>query len=151
MTSNRKVQRTDNKVPIDLIAQPSKFLLDTNVVIALMKGNLNVVEHIKRHIPRDICVCSITLHELYFSACKSQRREENLARIGTLNLEVLQFDTQDAFFAGEVRATLAAAGTPIGSLDTLIAGIALARGLTLVTHNTREFQRVPGLVIEDWQ
>ena len=66
-----------------------------------------------------------------------------------MQFEVLDFDREDARQAGELRARLAAAGTPIG--DVLIAGQALARGLTLVTHNTGEFQRVPGLRIEDWE
>lgn len=126
-------------------------MLDTNAVIALMKGNQHFITRIKRHAPRDICISSITLHELYFGACKSQRRTENLALIGHLNLERLPFADEDALSAGEIRASLAAAGTPIGPLDVLIAGVALARGLTLVTHNTREFERVAGLRIEDWQ
>ena len=127
------------------------FLLDTNAVIALMKGNQRFITQIKQHAPTEICIASITLHELYFGACKSQRRAENLARIELLNLDVLPFDEQDAFSAGEVRANLAAAGTPIGPLDVLIAGVALARGLILVTHNTREFERVANLRFSDWQ
>lgn len=136
------------------VAKPKageKFLLDTNAVIALMKGNQRFIVQIKQHAPSAIGITSITLHELYFGACKSQRRAENLARVGLLNFEVLPFDHEDAFSAGEVRASLAAAGTPIGPLDVLIAGVALCRGLTLVTHNTREFQRVVGLRLTDWQ
>jgi tRNA(fMet)-specific endonuclease VapC len=72
------------------------------------------------------------------------------ARVDALRFEVLDFDREDARQAGELRARLAAAGTPIGSYDVLIAGQALARALTL-THNTSEFQRVPGLRIEDWE
>jgi tRNA(fMet)-specific endonuclease VapC len=68
-----------------------------------------------------------------------------------LQFEVLDFDRENARQAGELRTRLAAAGTPIGAYDVLIAGQALARALTLVTHNTGEFQRVPGLRIEDWE
>ena len=128
-----------------------KYVLDTNAVIALMKGDKRFIAKIKQHAPTDICMTSITLHELYYGACKSQRRAENLARIELLKLEVLPFDEQDALSAGEVRASLAAAGTPIGPLDVLIAGAALARNLTLVTHNTREFERVSDLRLADWQ
>lgn len=128
-----------------------QFLLDTNAVIALMKGTPHFVAQIKRHQPSAFCITSITLHELYFGASKSVRRAENLARISLLNLHVLEFDEQDALFAGEARASLAAAGTPIGPLDTLIAGVALARGLTLITHNTGEFKRVAGLRVSDWE
>ncbi len=80
-------------------------------------------------------------HELYFGAFKSVRVEENLARLGALRLEVIPFDKEDAIAAGNIRATCALAGTPIGPFDTLIAGQALCRGLTLVTANTREFSR----------
>jgi tRNA(fMet)-specific endonuclease VapC len=68
-----------------------------------------------------------------------------------LRFEVLDFDREDARKAGEIRASLANAGTPVGPYDVLIAGQAVARGLTLVTNNTREFQRVASLRIEDWQ
>jgi tRNA(fMet)-specific endonuclease VapC len=132
-------------------AGAEQFLLDTNAVIALMKGVPHFVEQIKKHEPSAFCITSITLHELYFGACKSVRRTENLARIRLLNFQVLEFDEQDALFAGEARASLAAAGTPIGPLDTLIAGVALARGLTLITHNTPEFKRVAGLRVNDWE
>ncbi len=128
-----------------------KYVLDTNAVIALMKGDQRFIAKIKLHAPTDICITSITLHELYYGACKSQRRAENLARIEGLKLEVLHFDAQDALSAGKVRARLAAAGTPIGPLDLLIAGAALARGLTLVTRNTGEFERVADLRLADWQ
>ena len=128
-----------------------KFVLDTNAVIALVKGDQRFIAKITQHVPNDICMTSITLHELYYGACKSQRRAENLARIELLKLEVLPFDEQDALSAGTVRASLAAAGTPIGPLDVLIAGAALARKLTLVTHNTREFERVSDLRLADWK
>ena len=68
-----------------------------------------------------------------------------------LQFAVLDFDREDARRAGELRAQLSVAGTPIGPYDVLIAGQALARGLTLVTHNTREFGRIAGLKFEDWE
>ena len=90
-------------------------------------------------------------HELFNGACRSARQAQNLALLDGLRLAVLEFDKEDARQAGEVRALLAAAGTPIGPYDVLIAGQALARGLVLVTHNVGEFARVAGLQIEDWQ
>ena len=76
---------------------------------------------------------------------------ENLVRIESLRFEVLAFDREDARHADEIRAMLAAAGTPIGPYDVLIAGQAIARSLTLITHNVREFQCVPALKLEDWE
>jgi tRNA(fMet)-specific endonuclease VapC len=96
-------------------------------------------------------VSAIVTHELYFGAYRSSRMAENLARLDGLRLAVLDFDNEDARHAGEVRAALAAAGTPIGPYDVLIAGQALARGMTLVTRNMQEFQRVASLRAEDWE
>ena len=94
---------------------------------------------------------AIVAHELFYGAYKAQRRAQNLARVEALQFQVVEFDREDARQAGEIRAQLAASGTPIGPYDVLIAGQALARGLTLVTHNTREFERIPGLTCEDWE
>ena len=128
-----------------------KFLLDSNAVIALMKGHSGFLTRLRQHQPRDFGISAIVGHELFYGAYKGQRTAENLARVDALQFEVLDFDREDARQAGELRARLAAAGTPIGAYDVLIAGQALARALTLVTHNTGEFQRVPGLRIEDWE
>lgn len=128
-----------------------KFLLDTNAVIAVLGGKPSVLAKLKQHHPRDFGIPSIVLHELFFGAVKSSRASENLARVDALQFEVVDLDREDARRAGEVRAHLAAAGTPIGPYDALIAGQALARSLVLITHNTREFQRVPALSFEDWE
>ena len=128
-----------------------KFLLDSNAVIALMKGHSGFLTRLRQHQPRDFGISAIVAHELFYGAYRGQRTAENLARVDALQFEVLDFDREDARQAGELRARLAAAGTPIGAYDVLIAGQALARALTLVTHNTGEFQRVPGLRIEDWE
>ena len=127
-----------------------KFLLDANALIALLKGHEGFLKRLRQYLPQDFGIPAIVVHELYFGAYKGQRTAENLARVGGLQFEVLEFDGEDARAAGELRASLAAAGTPIGPYDVLIAGQALARALTLVTHNTAEFKRVPGLQIEDW-
>ena len=127
-----------------------KFLLDTSALIALLKGHEGFLKRLRQYLPQDFGIPAIVVHELYFGAYEGQRMAENLARVGGLQFEVLEFDGEDARAAGELRASLAAAGTPFGPYDVLIAGQALARALTLVTHNTAEFKRVPGLQIEDW-
>jgi tRNA(fMet)-specific endonuclease VapC len=127
------------------------FLLDANAVIALLKGVPHFLQQIQRHRPNDFGLPAIVAHELYFGACRSQNSTESLARVEALPFEVVSFDREDARVAGEVRATLAQRGTPIGPYDVLIAGQALARQLTVVTHNRKEFQRVPGLRTVDWE
>lgn len=128
-----------------------RYLLDTNAVIGLLAGAPSLTARVKRHAPQDFGVPAVGLYELLYGAYKSRRTAHNLARVYALQFEVLDFDRQDARHAGEIRATLAAAGTPIGPYDVLIAGQARARDLALVTRNMREFQRVPGLAIEDWE
>eukprot|EP01035_Chromulina_nebulosa_P003007 gene3007-4108_t len=100
---------------------------------------------------RDCSISAITEHELYYGALRQSAPEKYLQRLATLRFEVLDFDREDARRASEIRARLASLGTPIGPLDALIAGQALARDLTLVTHNTREFERVAELRLEDWE
>lgn len=128
-----------------------RFLLDTNAVIALLGGKASVIARVKQHHTGDFGVPSVVMHELFFGAFRSARTTVNVARIDALHFAVLDFDREDARRAGEVRAHLAGAGAPIGPYDALIAGQALARDLVLVTHNTREFGRVPGLRLEDWE
>jgi len=128
-----------------------KYLLDANAVVAIFKGHARFVARLKRRTPKDFAIPSIVAHELFYGAYKSQRAAENLARVEALQFEVLEFDREDARLAGQARAAMSVAGTPIGPYDVLIAGQALARDLTLVTHNVREFQRVTGLKVEDWE
>ena len=129
-----------------------RYLLDANAVIALLNDTTSpIARRIRRFAPRDFCVSAVVMHELYYGAFKSQRVEMNVARVDALQFPVLEFHLEDARQAGEIRAQLAAKGTPIGPFDVLIAGQAKARNLTLVTHNTSEFQRVEGLQVEDWK
>ena len=128
-----------------------RFLLDTNTVIALFNAsNTALRAHITSYQPVDIVVSALVVHELYFGAYKSQRLEHNLAKVDRLPFEVLDFDKEDARQAGAIRSLLAKAGTPIGPYDVLIAGQAMARNLTLISHNTKEFSRIDGLLLEDW-
>lgn len=129
-----------------------RFLLDANAVIALLNETTSpIARRIRRYAPRDFGVSAVVIPELYYGAFKSQRVEQNVTRVDALQFSVLEFDEEDAREAGRIRAHLASKGTPIGPYDVLIAGQAKARELTLVTHNTTEFQRVPGLKVEDWK
>lgn len=127
------------------------FSLDANSIIALFKGHEKLWKRLERHSPLDCVISSVVLHELYFGAHRSARVRENLDRIAALRFDVVDFDSDDGRVSGEIRAVLAGAGTPIGPLDTLIAGQALARGFTVVTRNVREFSRVTGLACENWE
>ena len=128
-----------------------KYLLDTNVVIALLGSNPLVVMQVRRLSQQEIALSAIVMHELYFGAYKGVRTNETLRNYERLRFEVLPFTANDAQRAAEVRAILQRAGTPIGPYDVLIAGQALARDLTLVTRNTREFERIDGLRLENWE
>jgi tRNA(fMet)-specific endonuclease VapC len=129
-----------------------RYLLDTNAIIALLNDTTSpIAKRVRRHAPRDFGVSAVVIHELYYGAFRSQRVEQNVARVDALRFSVVEFDEEDARQAGQIRAQLASKGTPIGPYDVLIAGQARARELTLVTHNTSEFQRVPGLRVEDWK
>jgi tRNA(fMet)-specific endonuclease VapC len=131
-----------------------KYLLDTNVCIVYLKGrNLNLKLRLDAVPIEEIVVCSIVKAELCYGAMKSANPERNFALQQTfLNQFVsLPFDDLAATTFGTVRAQLEVRGMPIGAYDLQIAAIALANNLTLVTHNTREFERVDGLQIEDWE
>ena len=128
-----------------------KFLLDTNAVIELLKGTPRFQKRLMEYEPEDFGLSAIVLHELFYGAFKSRHVQANLARVEGLRFPVVALDSEAARRSGEIRAHLAKAGTPIGPLDVLIAGQALSRSLTVITHNRGEFDRVPGLRVEDWR
>ena len=128
-----------------------KYLLDANAVISLLnESHSSIARRVRRQKPHDVGVSAIVTHELYYGAFRSQRTDRNVKLVDSLQFEVVDFDREDARHAGEIRSILTSRGTPIGPYDVLIAGQARARQLTLVTHNTAEFARVPYLRIEDW-
>ena len=128
------------------------FLLDTNAVIALLNdGTSKLAQRARQHSPADIGLSAIVSHELFYGAFKSKRADQNIALVDSLRFVVVDFDKEDSRHAGAIRAALGALGSTIGPFDVLIAGQARARNLTLVSHNTREFGRVPGLLVEDWE
>ncbi len=130
------------------------YLLETNACIRILNGSsVPLIARLRRHAPADIRVSSVTRAELIFGARRSARVAENLQLLASFfaPLVTLPFDDACAEAYGAMRAVLAAAGRPIGPNDLLIAATALAHDLTLVTHNLREFSRVAGLKIEDWE
>ena len=130
------------------------YLLDTNVCIRYLQGRSDsVVEQMQRTLASDIVVCSVVKAELFYGAARSQNPARSLAvQKRFLNQFIsLPFDDKAAEIYGEVRTTLANTGRLIGPNDLLIAAIALANDATLVTHNIREFSRVPNLPFVDWE
>jgi tRNA(fMet)-specific endonuclease VapC len=129
------------------------YLLDTNVCIRLLKGDPVVEARLRDHHPREIRLSSITKAELLYGARHSSQIERNLRRVAEFAqpLISLPFDDVCAEHYGRIRADLALHGKPIGPADLWIAAIAQTHDLTLVTHNTNEFCRVPGLRLEDWE
>jgi tRNA(fMet)-specific endonuclease VapC len=132
------------------------YLLDTNAVVALLRNK--PVEVRERYRIAEtagdyLALSSVVLFELWYGVAKSSQVQENTERLRILlsgDLDLLEFDDEDARTAGQVRATLEEAGTPIGAHDVLVAGQALRRGLTVVTANSSGFRRVSGLSWQDW-
>ena len=130
------------------------FLPDTNVWIRFLNpGENQVKDHFLSTNPSTVWLCSVVKAELFFGAMKSARMTENLALLDELfaDFTSVPFDDNAARRYGEIRFDLARKGTPIGPNDLMIAAIASVRDLTLITHNTREFNRVTGLNLEDWE
>ena len=132
------------------------YLLDTNVCIALINGispkvRARSVQATQRGAA--LVTSSIVAHELWYGVAKSERVAQNANRLAAFldrAVKVLDYSAKDAQAAGEIRAELERQGQRIGEYDTLIAGQAFSRNLILVTANTREFERVKGLTVEDW-
>jgi len=130
-----------------------KYLLDTNICIYIMnRRSLDVIRRFKQFDVGDLGVSAITVSELYYGAQKSKHPEKNLQRLFQflMPLEVLSYDEAAADAYGRIRAALEQRGEIIGPLDMLIAAHALSQDLVLVTNNIKEFQRVPGLRVENW-
>lgn len=133
------------------------YLLDTNVCIALINGNNadvrgNFNQAIKEG--RPLWLPSIVTFELWYGAWNSSQIERNLSSLQKFlsgSVRTLPFEAGDAETAGKIRFNLKALGKPIGPYDLLIAAQARFREMPLITHNVREFSRIEGLVIEDWE
>jgi len=129
--------------------------LDTNAAVAVVTGRSPaLIRRFRQELTREtVALPAVVLYELRYGAMKSQRRTENLERLAIFleaPIPIWPFEAADAEAAGDIRATLERAGTPIGPHDVLIAAQARRRGAVLVTANGREFDRVRGLRTEDW-
>ena len=130
------------------------YLLDTNTCIKYLNGRSeNIRLNLESRNSVDIVLCSIVKAELYYGAMKSQNPEKTLTKLNQFleRFISLPFDDDASKAYGEIRSKLERKGTPIGPNDLLIAATALANNVTLVTNNTREFRRVEGLELEDWE
>ncbi len=130
-----------------------RYMLDTNICIYAIKHKPEqVFMRLQEHDPIDICISSVTYAELVHGVEKSKAIEKNRVALALLlaNIEIMNFDSLAAESYGKIRADLEKAGTPIGPLDMMIAGHAMALGYTVVTNNIKEFERVKGLKLENW-
>jgi tRNA(fMet)-specific endonuclease VapC len=130
------------------------YLLDSNVCIVYLKNRNSRVNRYFNAIESDkIAVCSVVKSELFYGSMKSNNPQKslNIQLLFLRQFVSLTFDDSCAEIYGKVRANLEKNGTPISSNDIQIASIALANNLILVTHNVREFSRIEGLKIEDWE
>ena len=130
-----------------------KYMLDTNICIYAIKHKPDtVIRKFLSHDPEELCISAITYAELMHGVEKSMAVERNRIAMSLFlsPITILQFDGQAAEEYGRIKTDLEKKGTPIGPMDTLIASHAKSRGLIIVTNNTREFNRVVGLTVEDW-
>lgn len=129
------------------------YLLDTNICIYVMKNTYPALtQKVLSYDPSDLCISSITVFELEYGAAKSNRSERTRQsmRLFLAPFNILDFSSSDAESVGMIRGYLEKQGKIIGPYDVQIAGQAVAGSMVLVTHNTGEFSRVPGLITEDW-
>jgi tRNA(fMet)-specific endonuclease VapC len=127
-------------------------LLDTNTCIAVMRGHPVAVQRLAAVAPGDCVISTVTAYELYTGVekCANPAQERSKVELLLATVREMPFDPDAARESARVRALLESQGQPIGPYDTLLAGQALASSLILVTANTREFGRVPGLTLENW-
>ena len=128
------------------------YLIDTDTIIYNLKGNEAVKENLKRHLEDPLKISVITLMELYFGAYKSEKVGVNLAKVRTLEntFEIIETNKNSAETYGMLKASLEESGTPLDDFDLIIASCALAYNLTLVTNNTKPFNRIEGLKLTNW-
>jgi tRNA(fMet)-specific endonuclease VapC len=131
-----------------------KYLLDTNTCIRYINGCApKIYEHMQAIADLEMAICTITMGEMFTGSYKSKQPQVSRLKQDAffVRFKILDFSQTWADVFGQIRARLELAGTPIGPYDMQIAATALAYNLTLVTHNLKEFKRIPGLVLEDWE
>lgn len=130
-----------------------QYLLDTNICIFIIRNkSIRVLQEIKKHDPSTLFISAITIAELEYGCDRSADPTQNRFALTEFlsPFTLLPFDESTARAYGEIRVDLERVGTPIDSMDLMIAAHALAKKMTVVTNNTREFKRVIGLTIVDW-
>lgn len=132
-----------------------RYMLDTNICIYAIKNKPEqVFIRLREHNPQELCISSVTYAELVHGVEKSKAIEKNRVALALAlllaNIDIVSFDSLAAQSYGKIRADLEKAGTPIGPLDMMIAGHAKSLNYIVVTNNTKEFERVKGLKLENW-
>ncbi len=130
-----------------------KYLLDTCIVSHFIRGHPNVVKTLLSHPPEEIALSTISRMEIEYGLDLQPSYEKKLRaplEAFFATIYILPFELADSIAAAKIRASLKKKGQPIGAYDILLAGTSLSRNLTFVTANISEFQKIPGLVIEDW-
>jgi tRNA(fMet)-specific endonuclease VapC len=131
-----------------------KYLLDTNVLSDFARGERAVMARLRQEAPLRLAASAITEMEVEYGLARNPGlapRVREAMRTLLSTISVLPFEREDARVAAQLRASLNSQGTPVGAYDVLLAACALRRGLTIVTHNAREFARIGGLGLEDWR
>lgn len=125
--------------------------LDTNIVIAFLSGNQAVADQLKSHLS-EVAISSLVLAELLYGARASARMSENIERLNQFLqiVDLVDFDQASAEAYSRIRLSLRQKGLPAGEMDMLIAAVALANDAVIVTHNTKHFENIEGLALEDW-
>ncbi|MGO9512146.1 MAG: PIN domain-containing protein [Steroidobacteraceae bacterium] len=131
-----------------------RFLLDTTVVSDFTRGVPAVLARLKATPKGDAAICTVTAMEIEYGLMLNParaRKIEPMIRALLQDVELLAYEREDATATAAIRAALAKRGTPIGPYDVMIAGTALRRGLVMVTSNGGEFERIQGLLLQDWR
>jgi len=128
------------------------YLLDTDTIIYILKGNLAAERNLQRHYNDPIKISVITLMELYYGAYKSQKVTSNLAKIKTLenSMEVIPLGQETVDIFGRQKAQLERSGTPLDDFDLIVGCCALAHNLILVTNNVKHFKKIESLKMTNW-
>ncbi|MEE9279658.1 MAG: type II toxin-antitoxin system VapC family toxin [Myxococcota bacterium] len=128
-----------------------RFLLDTDTISFALRGEGAVASELRRRLPSEVCTSSVVVGELELGVARRGSRKLRRELDGLYSgLDVLSYDVEAARRYGRLAAALLDDGVPIGVEDTMVAAHSLSRGLTLVTHNLKHFERVRGLRVEDW-
>jgi len=129
-----------------------RYMLDTNICIYVILNRPSGLRERFNELSEQLCISTITLAELHFGVEKSARvtQNRNIVEEFVARLEIQPFSVDAAAHYGQIRAALERAGRPVGLHDMLIGAHARSEGLTLVTNNRREFDRIPGLAVENW-